>query len=162
MMPPTNKMLGRSDQFTAGSTLLLLAAVLSALAALAHVCVVVGGPSWYRFFGAGEGMAQLAATGSWYPAAITIGIALVLATWSAYAASAAGFLPVLPFLKWVLIAVAAVYLLRGLGGFFLAAFAPGDNSPAFWIWSSAVCLFIGLVHAVGLSKQWPLLAGAGK
>lgn len=52
----------------AGSNFLIIAAALSALAALAHVGVVIGGPAWYRFFGAGEGMAQLAESGSWYPA----------------------------------------------------------------------------------------------
>lgn len=146
-----------ASQPSAGSSLLLLAAAWSALAALAHVGVVHGGPSWYRFFGAGEGMARLAESGSWYPAAITLCIALVLAVWSAYAASGAGLLPALPLLRAVLVAITAVYLLRALAGFGLAAFAPGGNSPAFWVWSSRICLVIGLVHAVGLAKQWRLL-----
>jgi hypothetical protein len=149
---------GMPSRLPTGARLLLLAATLSALAALAHVGVVIGGPSWYRFFGAGEGMARLAASGSWYPAAVTLAIALVLAVWSAYAASGAGMLPALPLLRTVLVAVAAVYLLRGLAGFLLAAFAPGGNSPAFWVWSSLICLFIGLVHAVGLTRQWRLLS----
>jgi len=148
-----------AGQLSAGSNFLLLAAAFSAIAALAHIGIVVGGPSWYRFFGAGEGMARLAANGSWYPALVTIGIAAVLTLWSAYALSAAGFLPALPFLKAVLVVVSAVYLLRGLGGFALAAFAPGSNSPAFWAWSSAICLVIGVVHAIGLAKQWPALSG---
>ncbi len=83
-----------------GSGLLLLAAIFSALAALAHVGVVIGGPAWYRFFGAGEGMARLAESGSWYPALITLGIAAVLAVWSAFALSAADLLPAFPYLKW--------------------------------------------------------------
>lgn len=148
---------GMESQPSAGSSLLLLAAALSALAALAHIGVVLGGPSWYRFFGAGEGMARMAASGSWYPATITLGIALVLAGWSAYAASAAGVLPALPLLRAVLVAITAVYLLRALAGFVLAAFAPGGNGPAFWVWSSLICLVIGLVHAVGLTKRWRLL-----
>ncbi len=141
-----------------GSVLLVVAGSLSGLAALAHIGVVLGGPSWYRFFGAGEGMARLAASGSWYPALITVGIALVLASWSAYALSAAGLLPSFPYLKLVLVAVTAVYLLRGVAGFALAAVAPGGNSPAFWLWSSSICLLIGLVHAIGLAKQWRALS----
>lgn len=141
-----------------GSLLLVVAGSLSGLASVAHIGVVLGGPSWYRFFGAGEGMARLAASGSWYPALITVGIALVLASWSVYAVSAAGLLPRLPLLKLVLVAVTAVYLLRGVGGFALAALAPGGNSPAFWIWSSSICLVIGLVHAIGLAKQWEMLS----
>lgn len=148
------------SQLSTGSVLLLLASACSAAAALAHIGVVLGGPSWYRLFGAGEGMVRLAASGSWYPALITLGIASVLACWSAYAASAAGALPSLPLLRAVLLVITTVYLLRGMGGFLLAAFAPGGNSPAFWAWSSAICLAIGIVHAVGLVKQWPLLSAA--
>lgn len=149
-----------SGQASAGSSLLALAAALNAAAALAHIGVVLGGPAWYRLFGAGEGMARLAANGSLYPALVTFAIAAVLAGWSAYAASGAALLPPLPFLRTVLAGITAVYLLRGLGGFVLAAFAPGGNSPAFWIWSSAICLGIGLVHAVGLWRQWALLSAS--
>lgn len=106
-------------------------------------------------------MARLAASGSWYPALVTIAIALVLAVWSAYAVSAAGFIPRLPFLKVVLVAVTSVYLLRGIGGFALALFAPGGNSPAFWAWSSAICLLVGIVHAIGLISQWAVLKAGG-
>jgi hypothetical protein len=149
-----------ASQLSAGSSLLLLAAACSGAAAVAHVGVVVGGPTWYRLFGAGEGMARVAAGGSWYPALITIGIASVLAGWSAYAASAAGLLPPLPFLRTALLGITAVYMLRGIGGLFLAAFAPGGNSPAFWAWSSVICLFIGIVHAAGLSQRWGLLSAS--
>jgi hypothetical protein len=149
-----------ASQLSTGSTLLLLAAAFSAAAALAHVGIVLGGPAWYRAFGAGEGMARLAASGSWYPALITLGIACVLASWSAYATSAAGLLPPLPYLKPVLVVITTIYLVRGLGGFFLAAWAPGGNSPAFWFWSSAICLTIGVVHAAGLWRQWPLLVAS--
>lgn len=149
-----------ASQLSAGSSLLVLAAACSAAAAVAHIGVVLGGSTWYRFFGAGEGMARLAASGSWYPALITIGIAGILAAWSAYAASGAGLLPPLPFLRVALLGITAVYILRGIGGFFLAAFAPGGNSPAFWVWSSAICLAIGLLHAAGLSKRWHLLSAS--
>lgn len=136
---------------------LLAAAGLNALAALIHVGVIVGGPDWYRLFGAGEGMARLAAQGSWYPALATGAIALVLAAWAAYALSGAGALPRLPLLRLALVAITAVYLLRGVAGLLLAASATGGNSPAFWLWL-AVCLAIGGVHAVGVCKAWPGLA----
>jgi len=68
-------------------------------------------------------------------------------------------LPAFPYLKGALIAITSVYCLGGVGGFVLAAVAPGGNSPAFWAWSSATCLLIGVVHAVGLVKQWPVLPG---
>jgi hypothetical protein len=40
--------------------------VLSAAAALLHIAVIVGGAEWYRFFGAGEGMARLAERGGYF------------------------------------------------------------------------------------------------
>src|SRR5688500_8521572 len=61
------------------------AGVLSAVAAALHIGVILGGPAWYRFFGAGEGMARMAERGSAKPALITLGIAIVLAIWAAYA-----------------------------------------------------------------------------
>jgi hypothetical protein len=146
-----------NDMTQAGSTFLLLGAGCSALAALAHVGIVLGGPAWYRFFGAGEGMSRLAASGSWYPALVTLAIAAVLAAWAAYALSAAGVLPRLPLLRWVLVAITGIYLLRGGAGFVLAAAAPGGNSPTFWVWSSMICLLIGALHAAGLARAWPAL-----
>lgn len=41
----------------------MLGSGLSAIAALLHVGIIIGGPSWYRFFGAGERMARAAAAG---------------------------------------------------------------------------------------------------
>src|SRR5512143_1412281 len=93
---------------------LIAGAALSALAAALHVgCIVFGAP-WYRFFGAGERMAQLAVAGSWYPAVVTAAIALMLGTWSLYALSAAGVGPDLPFVRPVLCLITAIYLLRGI------------------------------------------------
>ncbi|SFP90350.1 hypothetical protein [Variovorax sp. 770b2] len=92
---------------------LIVGAALSALAALLHICVIFGGPAWYRFFGAGERMAAGAAAGHWYPPILTLLIACVLATWAAYALSGAGVLQPLPLLAFVLPAITAVYLVRG-------------------------------------------------
>jgi hypothetical protein len=119
--------------------------------------VVLGGPDWYRLFGAGEAMAVLADRGSLRPALITLAIAGVLAVWATYAFSGAGLLPALPWLKPVLIVIAAVYTLRGLVGFVLVFVAPAGNSPAFWLWSSVICLAIGVVHIVGLAQRWTAL-----
>lgn len=71
---------------------LVVGGSLSALAALLHVAVVVGGPDWYRFFGAGEAMAQGAERGSLYPPLVTLAIAAILGIWSAYAFAGAGLL----------------------------------------------------------------------
>lgn len=137
---------------------LKLAGALSFFASLLHLAIIFGGPSWYRFFGAGERMASLAAKGSPEPMLITLFIAAVLAIWGAYAWSAAGVLPQLPFLKLVLILITCVYLVRGTLGL-IAPFVSShpqitQNSTAFWIWSSVICLLFGLVHLKGLIDKW--------
>ncbi|HZP65719.1 MAG TPA: hypothetical protein VFB32_05365, partial [Rudaea sp.] len=92
---------------------LVAGAALSALAALLHIgCIVFGAP-WYRFFGAGERMAQLAAAGSAFPAVVTACIATVLMVWAVYALSGAGVIARLPLLKPVLLVITGIYLLRG-------------------------------------------------
>ena len=141
-------------------TWLVVGGVLSAIAALAHLAVIAGGPDWYRFFGAGEGMARAAARGELRPALITIGISAILFVWAAYAFSGAGVIPRLPLLRTALVAISAVYLLRALAPVALLLFRPGLMSPFVW-WSSGIVLVYGLAYAVGTWRAWPRLSGAG-
>lgn len=62
---------------------LIIAATLSAIAAVLHLACIAFGASWYRFFGACEEIASLAEQGSAIPTLITSFIALVLFVWSA-------------------------------------------------------------------------------
>ena len=140
-----------------GSSWLIAAAALSGAAALLHLSCIVGGPDWYRFFGAGEGMARAAARGDLRPTLITLGIATVLAVWAAYAASGAGLIPRLPLLRTALVAITAIYLLRALAFVPLHFWRP-QHSDAFAIWSSAIVLVYGIVHLVGLVRAWRHLA----
>ncbi|MEM1080914.1 MAG: hypothetical protein AAGH65_04965 [Pseudomonadota bacterium] len=68
-----------------GSNQLIVAGCLSFIAAILHIAIVIGGPEWYRFFGAGEAMAQSAASGNLQPTLITLGIATLLTVWGLYA-----------------------------------------------------------------------------
>jgi hypothetical protein len=119
---------------------LLGGAALSAIAALVHLACIVFGPSWYRFFGAGERMARLSAAGRIGPAA--------------------GVIPRLPLIRTALCAITGVYLLRGLSGFMLAVAAPGERSVAFWCWSSLICLAIGALYFFGTRQAWSELSRA--
>ncbi|MCJ8299030.1 MAG: hypothetical protein MJK13_08875, partial [Pseudomonadales bacterium] len=95
---------------------MLVAGTLSAIAALLHLLIIVGGAAWYRFFGAGEQMAQMAEAGSIYPAAVTLAIAAVLGVWAFYGFSAAGLITALPFMKFALVVISLIYLFRAIGG----------------------------------------------
>lgn len=135
------------------NSFLIAGAGMSALAAFAHLGCIVFGASWYRFFGAGEQLARMASSGHWYPTVVTLAIACVLLVWSLYALSGAGAIRRLPWVRAVLCAITGVYLLRGVAFLPMLAYFPG-RSTAFWLWSSAICLIIGLVHLVGLRQVW--------
>jgi hypothetical protein len=140
-----------------GATWLTAAALLSAAAALLHLAVIAGGPDWYRFFGAGEEMARMAERGSPVPSLVTLAIAAVLATWSAYALAGAGRIRRLPLMRTALVAISAVYLLRGLVPLPALAINPG-RVDAFMLWSSLIVLVYGIAYAVGTFRAWPALA----
>ena len=133
--------------------LFIIAGVLNAIAAILHIgCIYFGAP-WYRFFGAGEELAVLAEQGSIKPTVITSGIVVVLSVFSLYAFSASGLIVGLPFLRWVIILITTVYLIRGIAGLFLIK-NPIGRSPGFWLWSSVICLSVGAVHLTGLTQDW--------
>lgn len=138
---------------------LVIGGLLSAVAAMLHLAVILGGPDWYRFFGAGEKMARMAGQGSIVPTLITIGIATVLAVWAAYAFAGAGLIPRLPLMRTALVMISAVYLLRGLVLIPALALNPGGVTP-FVIWSSVIVLVYGLAYAVGTWIAWPDLSVA--
>jgi len=89
---------------------LKIAGALSLLASAIHLAIIVGGASWYRFFGAGEHMANMAEQGVLQPTLITLFISFVLATFAAYAWSAAEVFPDFPLSKTVLILITLLYL----------------------------------------------------
>ena len=142
---------------TVRSPWLLAGGALSLAAALLHLACIAGGPWWYRFFGAGEGMARAAERGELRPALVTAAIAAVLAIWACYAFSGAGLIARLPLLRIALPAITAVYLLRGMVLFFPDALRRPDLSPAFLLWSSLVVLAIAAIHAIGTWQAWSTL-----
>ena len=143
-----------------GSNWLKAGAALSLVAAFLHIGVIIGGPDWYRFFGAPEAYARAASRGSIIPALVTSGIATGLAIWAAYAASGAGMIARLPLLRTGLIVITAIYLARGLLIVPTVLFVPYPEG-AFDYWSSLIVLVYGGVHAIGLAHAWPALARQG-
>lgn len=148
-----------------GSLQLMIAAALSFVASLLHVAIIFGGPDWYRFFGAGEGMATLAEKGSLQPTLITLGIATILFVWGLYALSGAGVILRLPLLKLALSLITFVYLARGIAGLVLPFVtnhpAIAQNTVTFWLVSSVICCIFGLFYLFGTINSWVRLAGSG-
>jgi hypothetical protein len=139
---------------------LVAAGSLSAAAALRPLTVIAGGPAWYRFFGAGERMARLAEQGSARPALVTLGIAAMLALWSAYALAGAGLIPRLQLMRTALVLISAIYLLRGLVLLPALAINGGRADPFLW-WSSLIVLVYGITYTVGTWQAWTDLAAGG-
>jgi hypothetical protein len=139
--------------FSDSNRVLLAAAFCCALAALAHLGCIVFGGDWYRFFGAGEQMALMAEQGLWYPTIVTSGIVIVLFIWALYALSGSGAIKRLPLTRLALVAISGIFLLRGVSFVGLMPMFP-ENSLTFWLVSSAICVFIGGLFAVGTYQQW--------
>ena len=116
---------------------LLLGGFSSFTIAAVHVATIIGGQAWYRFLGAGEEMATMAEQGSWMPAIVTLGIAIMFFIWGLYALSGAGKLKRLPLLKQTLIVISAIYLIRGLG-LVVPLFNTNEHSAEFMILTSLI------------------------
>jgi len=144
---------------TGSTTALRWAAWGTGVTALLHVAIIIGGPDWYRFFGAGEGMARLAARGSLYPAVLTSGIAAVLGVAALYGLSGAGLVRPLPALRPVLRLLAAVFLARGVLGVPVVLLGSGSyilelrSRPVFMVVTSLVCLALGLAYGAGAGRS---------
>lgn len=135
-------------------------ALLTGAASLLHLGIIFGGPDWYRFFGAGERMARMAARGSAYPTLVTAGIASVLALWALYGLSGAGVVRRLPLLRLALVLIAGVYLARGVLGIPVVLFVENPYTDelkgrmTFMTISSLVCILLGLCYAFGAARVW--------
>jgi len=150
--------LQRSKMNSANNKYLLAAALCCFAAALAHLGCIVFGADWYRFFGAGEQMARMAEEGLWYPTIVTSIIVIVLLVWAFYALSGAGAIKRLPLTKLALVFITGIFLLRGVSFVGLMPMFP-ENSLTFWLVSSGICLFIGVLFAVGSWQRWSVLGG---
>lgn len=131
------------------------AALGAALVALLHLAIIFAEPSAYAYFGAPE-FSVLKAAGSPLPDAVTVGLVLVFGGFAAYALSGAGRVRRLPLLEAALLAVGAVFTLRGLALFYeLAMLARGEPGiPPRHALFSLVALLIGVSYLAGALPLW--------
>ena len=139
-----------------GAQALIVGASCSATAAIAHVACIAWGAPAYRFMGAGERMARAVEAGKLWPTFVTLAISGVLVVWAAYALGGAGVINPLPFSTLALPAICAIYLGRAVAFPLLKPAFP-ENSKAFWLVSSGICLVIGLAHLYGVLFVWHTL-----
>jgi len=129
-------------------------------ASMLHLAIIFGGPDWYRFFGAGEGMARLSARGSAYPTVLSACIAAILALWALYALSGARVIRRLPLLRPALALIAGIYFARGILGIPAVLFVKHPYAEElkgrmiFMAVSSLICLFLGVCYAFGAARPW--------
>jgi hypothetical protein len=140
------------------ANLLVTAGLLSLGVALFHVAAAFS-PTLQRQFGAPE---RLLAAGPVVMAAAALGLAAVFAVWGAYGLSGGGWLGKLPLLAPGLLAIGAVYALRGvlLAPQLLAATGhlSGDvPSDRLGLLSSGASLVIGLLYLAGAAAAWSQL-----
>ena len=137
---------------------LLAAGWMSVAASVLHIACIIGGPSWYRFFGAGEVLARAAERGSPVPAIMTLVIAAILAIWATFAFGAAGVIRRLPLSRTALIAISTVLLARAAMAFVPAFWPPENRTLAFIATTSAICFIMGACFAIGTWRAWPRLS----
>ena len=94
-------------------TSLLLGSILSFVISIVHIAAIAIGPAAYNYLDAPE-LAELAQTGSWIPAIITFGMALIFGLFSLYALSAINVVRKLPFVTIFVPCIGVIYCLRGL------------------------------------------------
>ena len=150
------------SQAGAANGWLVAAGVGSVAAAVLHLAAIVGGPGWYRAFGAGERIARMAEAGWWTPPLLTMGIAAILLGWAAYAFAGAGLIPRLPLMRTALAAITLVLIVRGMALFWPGMLRRNDLTPAFIAWSSGIVLMLGILYAVGTWRAWPSLVTEGR
>jgi putative oxidoreductase len=126
------------------------AAGLDFLAAALHVGIVLGGPAWYRFFGAGENMARMAERRHLWPTVVTVAIAAALSLFGAYAMTAGGHFPTLPLPQESLMAITVIYAVRALVPLLLCPLIASMRTR-FMIVSSLICGVYAFTHGMALA-----------
>ena len=128
----------------------MLGAGLSFAVALLHAAIIFAGPEAYAYFGAVH-LAPLEAAGSPVPDLVTAGLVAVFAVFGCYALAGAGVIRRLPLLLPGLLAIGAVYTLRGLALFpELVQLARGTAAfPPRYAVFSLVSLLTGAAYLAG-------------
>lgn len=122
------------------------------LIAVAHLVGLIWADQMYEFTGIGRQMEDLSRIHSSYPFLLTLFASLFFFLFGLYGLSAGEEIFKLPFLQNTIYLIAAIFLLRGLGGLFLEKLQdfPALNPILF----SSTALAIGLFYLIGALVKW--------
>ena len=133
--------------------MLRLGGYINILIALAHILCLFWAETFFDLTGVGDQMRNHAATHPLLPYAITVFVAVIFFIFGLYGLSGAGRIKSLPLLKIGVFGIAAVYLLRGVGGIIVNVVL----EPVF-LWYhllfSAIAFTVGLLYLFGGLKRW--------
>ncbi len=143
-----------------GRGLLAACSYASFALALLHVACLFTGEATARFFTAPRFVLEMIRTSSWLIYPVCLVIVAVLGTFGLYAWSGAGRMRRLPLLRGGLVAVGAIYTLRGLA--LIPQAITMLKHPGVFPWQvpvfSSIALALGFAHLVGTRRQWRALA----
>lgn len=91
-----------------------LAGIIALIGVAIHLGAIIGGVSWFIFFGAPRSVVQSARDGTWLAPVSSLVIAGLMAICAAYAFSALGKMRRLPLLRTGLVCMAGICLVRAL------------------------------------------------
>lgn len=141
---------------------LLFSGIVAVASGFLHVATIFGGPSWYRFIGAPEGIVRLASQGHFYPVLVCLVAAAVLFSCAAFAFSGAGLTRRLPFLRTALVLTTCGLLVHGIAFIPLVMLRPdlmigvydGSGVNTMLVVTSIICLVTGITYALGTRQAW--------
>ena len=143
-----------------GKTFLRLAGIMSALLAVMQCAVPLFGAKGYRFFGAGDRVAQAVEGGALWPVGLTLCVGAIFAVFAFYALAAASERLRPPLLRTGLLIVGLIFMLRGLSvvpqG--MAWFRNPEMIPGRFVIFSFVALAMGALYMIGVIMAWQDLA----
>ena len=137
---------------------LFASALLCVAGALVHLAIPLGGPAWYSYWGAPQGLVTMAAAGLVRPVVTCVVIASLLGMFAGYAFSALGLVHRLPAQRLVLGIIGLGLAAHGVWLPIAAAKDPWTlghtcgrcgSLNAFVVAMSALCLFIGVGYLLG-------------
>lgn len=135
---------------------ILLTGIIAFIGALLHIAIMLGGPDWYDFFGAPQGLVQMARDGNLRAPVSCLIIATILFVFAAYAFSAAGLIKRLPMPGIITGLIAVVLIIRGLIFIPLILWNPQmlsrvcdfRNIDTFIVLTSLLCFALGVGYAM--------------